>query len=291
FKDGYILRERDNQTELEVINLQDKYDYNYPKFIKNNPYLIFQMFGNCSNMYEIEIEGVLLVDDSGNIGYSNYYYNNSDSNSNWFYVDGNKLYYHFNNSEHDGIETMKISFNIADILLDDSVFVSYTSYLLNNYSGKIDFSSYYNTETYSISNNISNPNSIYNLTDDTHFTLKEISITIQTDLIDSAENLTIGYVQNINFYPYEPLIPEFEPITYLDSTFLEKMLETIIPILFFLIPSFLMKSRYGSKAVIPIWILMTFIFLIVNYIPFWICFIIFLGIGLIALTKENEVID
>lgn len=288
FRDGYLVKPYYTQTELEIINLQDSKDNNYPKFIYNTAYLIFQVFGNCTNMYEIEIEGIRLINQDNIYVYGNYYYNYSNPLNNWFYVVDNKLFYNFNDSNSVIKETMRITFNIDDILLINESLISYSSYITNNYDGYIYLSSYYSTETFSISNNESIVNTYVNITDLEHFTLKEISIEINTNSI--SENLTEGYIQNLNIYPTKPLFPDFEPIEYLDSTFLEKMIETIIPMLFFIVPSFIMKTKYGNKAVLPIWILMTFIFLIANFIPFWICFIIFLSIGLMIMNKD-EVMD
>lgn len=285
YLDGYLIEDKYNQTELRTINLQDSKDNNYPKFIYTNPYLIFKLFGNCTNFYEIEIEGIKLIDQNNNYVYGNYYYNYSNPLNNWFYAIDNKLYYNFNDSNDYVKETMRITFNIDDILLINESLVSYSSYITNNYSGYIYLSSYYSTETFDIINNNSLVNSYLNITDLEHFTLKEISIEINSN--DNSNGLAKGYIQNINIYPTKPLFPDFEPIEYLESTFLEKMIETIIPILFFIVPSFIMKTRYGNKAVLPIWILLTLIFIIANFIPFWIGFIIFLSIGLMALNKDE----
>ena len=289
FLNGYRLRERKNQTNLEIINLQDSFDNNYPKFIYYNPYLTFQLFGNFTNPYEIEIEGIRLIDNYGNYVYGNYYYNNSNPKDNWFYAIDNKLHYNFNNSDNVGLETMRISFNINDILLSNESLFSFSSYITNDYLGKIYLCSYHTIEIFNISNSESVKNTHLNLTDYEHFTLREILIEIQAN--SSSYNLSKGYIQNLDIYPEKALFYDFEPIEYLFSTFLEKMIETIIPLLFFIIPSILIKTRYGSKAVIPIWILMTFVFLIVGFIPFWICFVMFLGIGLMFVNKEKDVLD
>lgn len=289
FRDGYILNERMNQTDIQLFNLADKFDNNNPKFIYNNPYIVFEVFHNCTIPSEIEIEGIKLIDQDDNYVYGNYYYNNSNPLDNWFYVIDNKLYYHFNNSENPYKETMRITFNIYDVLLTNNSLISYSSYITNNYSGYIYTDSYYSRETFNIINNDTVQNTYLNITNLEHFTLKEIVIELQTNNISNG--LTNGYIQNINIYPTKPLFPDFEGIEYLQSTFLEKMIETIIPLIFFIVPSFLIKTRYGNKIVIPIWILLTFVFLLTDFIPFWICFIIFLGIGIMSLNREKDVFE
>lgn len=285
YLDGYSIERKFNQTESKTFNLQDKYNYNYQKFIYTNPYLIFKLFGNCTNFYEIEIEGIQLINNN-EITYGNYYYNNTDSNYNWFYGVDNKLYYNFNNNDSSGLETMSITFNINDILMNNGSLLSFSSYITNNYSGYIYLSSYHGSESFKLSQNSTLTNQYLNITNNEHFTINQITIEIQSNY--NSSGLAEGYIQNINIYPEKPLFPDFQPIIYLQSSFLEKMIETIIPIIFFIVPSLLVRTKFGAKAVIPIWILLTFIFLIANFIPFWICFIIFLSIGLMTLNKENE---
>lgn len=287
YLDGYKIREVKNQIESEIFNFADKKDNNYPKFSYNNPYLIFRVNGLCNNFNEIEIEGILLIDNKGNGIFGNYYYNNIDSNSNWFYCVDNKLYYNINSSDVYGV--MRISFNVNDILLNNKSIISYTSFITNNYSGNIKLVAYETTETFIISENDTSVSSYENITDTTHFTLTSITIEIQSN--NNSENIPEGYIQNINIYLDRSLFPEFEPIDYLESTFLEKMLETLIPLMLFMIPALALRTRFGYNAVLPMWILITIVFLFTGFIPFWICFIIFLAISLMVLNKENEVLD
>ena len=287
YLNGYKIREIKNQTESETFNFADKKDNNYPKFSYNNPYLIFRVNGYCNNFNEIEIEGILLIDNKGNSIFGNYYYNNTDSNSNWFYCVDNKLHYNIDNSKDYGI--MRISFNVNDVLLDNESIISYTSFITNNYSGNIKLVAYEITEIFTISENDTSVSSYENITDITYFTLTSIIIEIQSNI--NSENIPEGYIQNINIYLDKSLFPEFEPIDYLESTFLEKILETMIPLILFIIPSLAVRTRFGYKVVLPIWILLTIVFLFTGFIPFWICFIIFLAITLMVLNKENEVLD
>ena len=163
------------------------------------------------------------------------------------------------------------------------------SFITNNYSGNIKLVAYEITEIFTISENDTSVSSYENITDITYFTLTSIIIEIQSNI--NSENIPEGYIQNINIYLDKSLFPEFEPIDYLESTFLEKILETMIPLILFIIPSLAVRTRFGYKVVLPIWILLTIVFLFTGFIPFWICFIIFLAITLMVLNKENEVLD
>jgi len=287
YLDGYKILEILNQTSILNINLADQKDNNYPKFSYENSYLILRLYGNFTNPFEIKVDGIQLIDNFDNTYYGNYYYNDIDTDYNWFYCIDNKLYYNFNNNNTLG--TMRITFNVNDILLNNESIISYSSFIYDNYSGNINLISYHLTESFEIFNNDSLIYSYQNITDTENFILS--SITIEINCNNLTSDLAKGYIQNINIYPDKSLFPEFDDIDYLESSFLEKIIETIIPLLFFIIPALILRTRFGFKSVLPFWILLTIVFLFTNFIPFWICFIIFLSIALMVLNKESEVIE
>ena len=287
YLDGYKILEIFNQTSILNINLADQKDNNYPKFSYENSYLILRLYGNLTNPFEIKVDGIQLIDNFDNTYYGNYYYNDIDTDYNWFYCIDNKLYYNFNNNNTLG--TMRITFNVNDILLNNESIISYSSFIYDNYSGNINLISYHLTESFEIFNNDSLIYSYQNITDTENFILS--SITIEINCNNLTSDLAKGYIQNINIYPDKSLFSEFDDIDYLESSFLEKIIETIIPLLFFIIPALILRTRFGFKSVLPFWILLTIVFLFTNFIPFWICFIIFLSIALMVLNKESEVIE
>lgn len=288
FDCGFPLRDRSVQTKREIINIAGYTGYT---FVYGFPFLVFMLFDNFSIPYEIEIEGVSLVDNNGIKTNARYIYDNTYPNRYFFYCIDNKLYYNFSNSYKLGIETMTIIFDVKDVLLDDSFLFSYTSYITDDYNGLVTLESYEFHESFNIPNDIKPINSVYNVSLEQEFTLTEIRIDIKTDLLDFASGYTSGYIQNLNLYYDEPLTPDYDPISVLELDFLEAMIFIVIRLIFFLIPSLIFRTKFGNKSILPMWLLIGLILFISGLIPFWLFFIQIIAIGSMLMLNRSKEVD
>lgn len=288
FDCGILLRSRNIQSEREIINIQD-----YGKLVFNYSiaYLVFMLFDNFSIPYEVEIEGISLIDNNGVSSHATYIYDNTYPNRYFFYCIDNKLYYNFSNSYKLGIETMTIVFDIKDILLDKSFLFAYKSYITDEYNGLITLESYGFYESFNIPNDIKPINSVYNVSLQQEFTLTEIRIHIKTDIDDFASGYTSGFIQNLNLYYDVPLEPDYDPISVLELDFLEAMIFIVIRLIFFLIPSLIFRTKFGNKSILPMWLLIGLILFISGLIPFWLFFIQIIAIGSMLMLNRSKEVD
>lgn len=284
FDNGNEIYSRGNHSGLDIYNLVNDFTYLYSK-------LIFVVYNNISYPNYIKSEGLYLDNGIDEFYVNQIYYFHSEKDDNYFYVDNNKLYYTFNNSELDNPEFMSISFNTIDYLVFSNYSIGFNSYITNNYTCRLTINyDDYSTTNYYINKSISEKYSQYNLTEGLYIT--NLVITVIVDDFDTANGLTDGYIDTIQigipYNTFDDFIDDLDD-SLLDLEFLEGIVYVMIILIFLIIPCYLVYQRYGKKVVIPMYLLIVIVLMISTFLPIWLSLILlFSGFLFLYHTSKRD---
>jgi len=202
-------------------------------------------------------------------------YDNVNIDENYFWVDSNNRLQFKLNVNDTNLEYIQATFNIIDIITENRS-ISFISNI--NGESKGFFSLDYSDDTinlfefpyYMTSTKIILPQTK---------TIETFTILITDNDLDDNDVCT-GFISSISLI-YDPDISLV--------IFTLNLLEIIVPLIVMLLPSLVMRKRFGITGVIIMFILMSLICVISNLIPVWLFFIIAFGsIGFLIMKKQIE---
>lgn len=285
---GSCIDLRNIHEGLEVFNLVNDFDYLDTK-------LIFLVYNNVSYPYYLKSEGLYLSDISVDFYPYSYFYHNSEKDDNYFYVNNNKLYYRFNNSELDNPEYMRLWFNNINYLIQENDSIGFNSFITGNYSGYIRLG--YNDASF-IYLYLNQSNTVkyseYILPEG--LILVDLRIVISVDDYDTAIGMTEGYIDVIHignrYNTYTDVIDNLDD-SVLDLDFLEGIIYISIILIFLIIPCYLVYERYGKKVVIPMFILIVIVLMVSTFLPIWLSIILLISsfLFLYHTSKRDDLND
>jgi len=257
--------------QSKIINLYNFVydDYWQDSFIYGG--VLWFHFYDTFEFIEVSIEGVKLNDGTNQYDLE-YESSGVDVQNNYFYVENNKLYFTQISDDND-LEFIEATFNIEN-MLTINYSVRYISVLNGNSEGHFRISYTDDTSTlFPLKTYISAPDVV--LPQDKE--INELVILITDNDDDSIQGTTTGYITSIKLI----YLPDVS-ITIITTA----LFSILIPLLILIIPTFLIYMRLGKTAIVPTFLLMSFICFITNLIPLWVFFIILISSGVFILSKK-----
>jgi len=221
-------------------------------------------------LHNVNIRGIRLDMDSYEY-FPTYTYSNMNGNFSYFYVQNSRLYYsgQFNDSNQ---EYMEISFDIDNLLTVNRT-LAYSGYTSFNYA---EFRLHYlDTTILGLELGYTIKNFNYILEQDKQMTDFSLLITDNDEF--NGVNIT-GYISDIHLNYNINLGLSITTIS---------LISMIIPLIVIIVPSLVLHKRFGSGALIPSIILMSFICVIGSLIPLWMGAVITIGCLLFLFLKDK----
>jgi len=268
-----LLVSSDDYTGLTRFNL---YDYLYDDYW-GYPYIwggvLWFHFYNTFEFNEVNLEGVKLVEGENEYPLE-FDSSGVDVNNSFFYVENDKLYFTITHDDED-LEYIKATFNVENIGgVNRSI--TYKSLLTGNALGYLKI--YYDDDSYSscsLRTYVHTPNIIL----PQEKTIDEFGVLITDEDKDVVQGTTTGYIEYITLI----FIPDISI-----SITVQTLIAIMIPIMIMLVPTLLFYMKFGKNAIIPSFLLMSFICFITDLIPIWLFFIIAIACGSFMLIRKTS---
>jgi len=236
------------------------------------PIYLYFFFTGEFELHEIDIYGVMLKE-----GENEYYgiceYENVNQHSSYFYIEDNKLYFTITHDDED-LEYIDIQFNVNNVGgVNRSI--TYKSLLTGNALGYLKI--YYDDDSYS-SCSLRTYVHTSNIILPQEKTIDEFGVLITDEDNDAVQGTTTGYIEYITLV----FIPDISI-----SITTQLLIAIMVPIMIMLVPTLLFYMKFGKNAIIPSFLLMSFICFITNLIPVWLFFIIAIACGSYMLIRKT----
>jgi hypothetical protein len=261
-----------NYNGSVIINL---YDYEYDSYwgysYINLGFLSF-LFYNQFEVNSLNIEGVKLVEGINEYPLE-FSYNNILTNESYFYVDSsNRLQFNLIAND-DNLEHIQAIFDIENIATENRSIHFYSNI---NGNSKGFFALDYESATSSTIEFPYSAKSTNIILAQTEY-IKSFTILITDNNLDN-DDACEGYITNVRLIYYPDLATT---ITSLN------LLSIIVPLIILIAPPMTLQKKFGSKVILPMFILMAIVCVVSKLIPVWLFFVIaFASIGFIVLKEK-----
>jgi hypothetical protein len=261
-----------NYNGTVIINL---YDYEYDSYWNydyiNMGFLSF-LFYNQFEVNKLNIDGVRLTEGINEYPLE-FSYSNILTNESYFYVDSsNRLQFNLI-SDDDNLEHIQAVFDIENIATENRSIHFYSNI---NGNSKGFFALDYESATSSTIEFPYSAKATNIILAQTEY-IESFTILITDNDLDN-DDACEGYITNIRLIYYPDLATT---ITSLN------LLSIIVPLIILIAPPMALQKKFGSKVILPMFILMAIVCVVSKLIPVWLFFIIaFASIGFIVLKEK-----
>jgi len=225
------------------------------------------------NPVELKLEGVLMNDEEEDI-ILQFLYGGVNIDESYFYVSGTSLRWTMTVNDS-GAEYITANFDIEDISCENKSF-SFASDTEGNSYGDIQLFYTDLTSTYF-------PVVYYYRTTSSILPQERSVGRITLYIYDNDEyesEVFYGYIQNVQIIEYSSLILSIGIID---------LIGIIIPLIIMIVPPLAVSRKFGNKAILPMFVLMTVICFVTALIPAWLFFVIAFGlVGFIFMKRKRK---